>query len=82
MTRDDVVHERCGDHHAHRRLLALDALEAHVQVVRQPVLERAVDDDAIDAMREALPVFGQKIQGFDRADAVMTGVETRTSSPL
>ena len=37
---------------------------------------------AIDAMREALPVFGKKIKGFDRADAVLTGVETRTSSPL
>ena len=35
-----------------------------------------------DAMREALPVFGRKIKGFDRADAVLTGVETRTSSPL
>ena len=37
---------------------------------------------AIDAIREALPVFGRKIKGFDRADAVLTGVETRTSSPL
>ena len=37
---------------------------------------------AIDAMREALPVFGRKIKGYDMADAVMTGVETRTSSPL
>jgi uncharacterized FAD-dependent dehydrogenase len=33
-------------------------------------------------MREALPVFGQKIKGFDRPDAVLTGAETRTSSPL
>lgn len=37
---------------------------------------------AIDAIREALPVFGRKIRGFDRADAVLTGVETRTSCPL
>jgi uncharacterized FAD-dependent dehydrogenase len=37
---------------------------------------------AIDAIREALPVFGRKIKGFDMADAVLTGVETRTSSPL
>jgi uncharacterized FAD-dependent dehydrogenase len=29
-----------------------------------------------------LPVFGQKIKGFDRPDAVLTGAETRTSSPL
>ena len=37
---------------------------------------------AIAALREALPVFGKKIKGFDMADAVLTGVETRTSSPL
>jgi uncharacterized FAD-dependent dehydrogenase len=33
-------------------------------------------------MREALPMFGRKIKGYDMHDAVMTGVETRTSSPL
>ena len=37
---------------------------------------------AIAAIREALPVFGKKIKGFDMHDAVLTGVETRTSSPL
>jgi uncharacterized FAD-dependent dehydrogenase len=37
---------------------------------------------AIDAIREALPQFGRQIRGFDRADAVLTGVETRTSSPV
>jgi uncharacterized FAD-dependent dehydrogenase len=37
---------------------------------------------AVDAMREALPVFGRKIKGYDMHDAVMTAVETRTSSPL
>ena len=45
-------------------------------------LSTALPDYAIAAMREALPVFGKKIKGFDRADAVLTGVETRTSSPL
>ena len=34
------------------------------------------------AMREALPAFGRKIRGYDMPDAVLTGVETRTSSPL
>jgi uncharacterized FAD-dependent dehydrogenase len=37
---------------------------------------------AIEAIREALPAFGRQIRGFDRADAVLTGVETRTSSPI
>ena len=37
---------------------------------------------AIDAIREALPAFERQIKGFNRPDAVLTGVETRTSSPL
>ena len=45
-------------------------------------LRQVLPSFAIDAMREALPVFGRKIKGFDMADAVLTGVETRTSSPL
>lgn len=45
-------------------------------------LGTALPDYAIEAIREALPAFGRKIRGFDRADAVLTGVETRTSSPL
>ena len=36
----------------------------------------------IDAFREALPVFGRRIAHYDHPDAVMTGVETRTSSPV
>jgi uncharacterized FAD-dependent dehydrogenase len=37
---------------------------------------------AIEAIREALPAFGKQIRGFDRDDAVLTGIETRTSSPI
>ncbi|MGK2908490.1 MAG: NAD(P)/FAD-dependent oxidoreductase [Sphingobium sp.] len=37
---------------------------------------------AVDAMREALPVFGRQIPGYSHPDAMMTGVETRTSSPI
>jgi hypothetical protein len=37
---------------------------------------------AIEAIREALPAFEKKIKGFSMHDAVLTGVETRTSSPL
>jgi uncharacterized FAD-dependent dehydrogenase len=36
----------------------------------------------LDAIREAIPAFDRQIQGFAMADAVLTGVETRTSSPL
>lgn len=37
---------------------------------------------AVEAMREALPVFGRQIANYDHPDVVMTGVETRTSSPV
>lgn len=36
----------------------------------------------INGIREALPAFNRKLSGFNFADAVMTGVETRTSSPV
>jgi uncharacterized FAD-dependent dehydrogenase len=42
----------------------------------------ALPDYAIAAVREALPAFERQIKGFNRPDAVLTGVETRTSSPL
>lgn len=45
-------------------------------------LALCLPDFAIVAMREALPAFGRQIHGFDMHDAVMTGVETRTSSPI
>lgn len=45
-------------------------------------LATALPAYAIDAIREALPVFGRQIRGFDRDDAVLTGIESRTSSPL
>ncbi|MFO1457029.1 MAG: NAD(P)/FAD-dependent oxidoreductase [Steroidobacteraceae bacterium] len=45
-------------------------------------LAGALPGYAIEAIREALPAFGRQIAGFDRDDAVLTGVETRTSSPL
>jgi uncharacterized FAD-dependent dehydrogenase len=37
---------------------------------------------AIEAIREALPVFGRQVARYDDPDVVMTGVETRTSSPV
>ncbi len=45
-------------------------------------LAQALPDFVIEAMREALPAFEKKIKGFAMHDAVLTGVETRTSSPL
>jgi uncharacterized FAD-dependent dehydrogenase len=45
-------------------------------------LSTALPDYAIAAIREALPAFDRKIKGYAMGDAVLTAVETRTSSPL
>ncbi len=42
----------------------------------------SLPDYALDAIREALPAFERQIKGFAMPDALLTGVETRTSSPL
>lgn len=45
-------------------------------------LSTALPEDIIAAIREALPAFEKQIKGFLLPDAVLTGVETRTSSPV
>ncbi|MEE9331961.1 MAG: NAD(P)/FAD-dependent oxidoreductase [Methylophilaceae bacterium] len=45
-------------------------------------LESALPTFANSAIREAIPEFAKKIDGFDLADGILTGVETRTSSPI
>jgi uncharacterized FAD-dependent dehydrogenase len=50
--------------------------------VRLGDLSTALPAYAIEAIREALPAFDKKIPGFAMRDAVLTGVETRTSSPI
>ena len=72
-----------GDFLAQRPSTALGSVvPSYKPGVRLGDLSDVLPAYAIDAMREALPVFGRKIKGFDMHDAVMTGVETRTSSPL
>jgi uncharacterized protein len=45
-------------------------------------LDSTLPDYAIAAIREALPAFGKQLRGFDMHDALLTAVETRTSSPI
>ena len=72
-----------GDFLAQRPSRALGSVvPSYKPGIRLGDLAQVLPAYAIDAMREALPVFGRKIKGFDMHDAVMTGVETRTSSPL
>ncbi len=72
-----------GDFIAGRASSALGSVEpSYKPGVHLTDLADALPEYAITAMREALPAFGKKIKGFDMHDAVLTGVETRTSSPL
>jgi uncharacterized FAD-dependent dehydrogenase len=50
--------------------------------VRLGSLDASLPGYAIDAIREALPAFDKQLRGFALHDAVLTGVETRTSSPV
>ncbi len=50
--------------------------------VRLTDLGQCLPDYVIASIREALPVFGRQIPGYDHPDVIMTGVETRTSSPV
>ena len=72
-----------GDFVAGRPSTALGSVEpSYKPGVLLGDLSSALPGYAIAAMREAIPVFGKKIRGFDMHDAVLTGVETRTSSPV
>ncbi|HEY4254247.1 MAG TPA: FAD-dependent monooxygenase [Roseomonas sp.] len=75
--------QRVGDFLAGRPSTALgDVLPSYRPGVRPADLTRCLPDYAVAAMREALPTFARDIAGFAMEDAVMTGVETRTSSPV
>jgi uncharacterized FAD-dependent dehydrogenase len=72
-----------GDFIAGRPSTALGEVEpSYKPGIRLTDLAPLLPADAIAAIREALPVFGRQIRGFDREDAVLTGIESRTSSPL
>jgi len=72
-----------GDFVAGRASTALGSVNPSYQPgVVMGDLSSALPGYAIEALREAFPAFGRKIRGFDTHDAVLTGVETRTSSPI
>ena len=75
--------QRVGDFIAGRASTELGDVQPSFQPGVSPgSLESALPDYAIAAIREALPAFGRQLRGFDRHDAVLTAVETRTSSPI
>ena len=72
-----------GDFLAGRASTALGAVTpSYKPGVHLTDLAASLPDYAIAAIREAIPAFGKQIPGFDMPDAILTGVETRTSSPL
>ena len=72
-----------GDFLANRPSSVLGSVQpSYTPGVHLGDLSTALPEYAITAIREALPAFDKKIKGFAMADAVLTGVETRTSSPI
>ena len=75
--------QRVGDFLAGRPSTALGAVIPSYQPGVTPCdLASALPDYAIAAIREAIPALERQLKGFAMADAVLTGVETRTSSPV
>ena len=75
--------QRVGDFLAGRASSALgEVAPSYRPGVRPTDLAAIMPDYVIEAMREALPVFGRKIPRYDDPDALLTGVETRTSAPI
>jgi uncharacterized FAD-dependent dehydrogenase len=79
--------QRIGDYLAGRASTAFDSVQPSYKPGVTPTDlaasgRGALPDYALAAIREALPAFDRQIKGFAMPDAVFTGVETRTSSPL
>jgi uncharacterized FAD-dependent dehydrogenase len=75
--------QRVGDFLARRPSVSLgEVVPSYKPGVTPTDLSLCLPSFVVEAIREALPAFGRRIAGFAMADAVMTGVETRTSSPI
>ncbi|MEI6428182.1 MAG: NAD(P)/FAD-dependent oxidoreductase [Pseudanabaena sp. ELA607] len=79
----DAPGQLVGDFLAHRPSVDLRSVQpSYTPGVKLGDLSQSLPDYAITAIREALPAFNKQIAGFAMDDAVLTGVETRTSSPI
>ncbi|MBS0308241.1 MAG: NAD(P)/FAD-dependent oxidoreductase [Proteobacteria bacterium] len=79
----DAPGQLVGDFIKNRPSVALGAVTpSYKPGVHLGDLNPSLPDYAIAAIREALPQFDKQIKGFAMNDAVLTGVETRTSSPV
>ncbi|HAT31983.1 MAG TPA: hypothetical protein DCW29_14340 [Janthinobacterium sp.] len=79
----DAPGQLVGDFVAGRASTELGSvIPSYKPAVHLTDLASALPEYAITAMREAFPAFNKQIKGYFKADAVLTGVETRTSSPI
>lgn len=79
----DAPVQLVGDFLAGRPSSAIGAVQPSYRPgVHLADLAESLPDYAVDAIREAIPAFDRKIKGFALEDAVLTAVETRTSSPV
>ena len=75
--------QRVGDFLAGRASTELgEVLPSYTPGVKMTDLAQCLPDYVVAALRESLPAFGREIPGFAMEDALLTGVETRTSSPI
>ena len=75
--------QRVGDFLANKPSQALGkVVPSYRPGVKLVNLADLLPDYAVAAIREAIPAFDKQIKGFAMADALLTGVETRTSSPI
>ena len=75
--------QRVGDFLAGRASSAVGTVvPSYTPGVRMTDLSACLPEYAVAAIREALPAFDRQIRGYAMDDAILTGVETRTSSPL
>jgi len=75
--------QRLGDFLAGRPSEALGCVTpSYAPGIQLTDLSTALPDDVVAALREALPAFNRTIDGYGMDDALLTGVETRTSSPI
>ncbi|ASJ40279.1 NAD(P)/FAD-dependent oxidoreductase [Vibrio vulnificus] len=79
----DAPAQKIGDFLKGRDPSALGDVEpSFTPGIKLTDLEKALPPFAIEAIREAIPAFDRKIKGFASEDGLLTGVETRTSSPV
>jgi len=79
----DAPGQLVGDFIANRPSTSLGSVTpSYKPGVKLGDLNPSLPDYAITAIREALPAFDKQIRGYSMHDAVLTGVETRTSSPI